>query len=55
MRSQTVADIDGLATRIILKVALTFAALLMLATLLAVFVRRTADPGHRAVPSHSAT
>ena len=55
MRSQTVEDIDGLATRIILKVALTFAALLMLATLLAVFVRRTADPGHRAVPSHSAT
>ena len=54
MRSQTVADIEGLANRIILKVALTFAALLVLATLLAVFVRRTADPRHRAVPSHSA-
>jgi hypothetical protein len=55
MRSQTVEDIDGLATRIILKVALTLAALLGLATLLAVFVRRTTDPGHRAVPSHSAS
>ena len=54
MRSQTVADIEGLANRIILKVALSFAALLVLATLLAVFVRRTADPRHRAVPSHSA-
>jgi hypothetical protein len=32
MRSQTVADIEGLANRIILKVALTFAALLVLAT-----------------------
>ena len=54
MRSQTVADIEGIANRIILKVALSFAALLVLATLLAVFVRRTADPRHRAVPSHSA-
>jgi hypothetical protein len=44
MRGQTVADIDGLANRIILKVALALAALLVLTTLSAVLVRRTAAP-----------
>jgi hypothetical protein len=42
MRSQTIADIDDLATRLILEATCAVAALLVLAALLAVVVRRTA-------------